>query len=173
AKLLTADDNMGFNGAMDRYDWELVGKREMFVPYHNYAFDSPAINFKKLLTPDTVNPDYIRYEKRRVWVVEANLKEGKRHLYAKRRFYMDEDSWLIAATESYDGRGELWRIGFQNSLYDFYLKAYIARAQTNYDLQANAYVVVRLVNETKPTNYAMKPKGENFYTPQNLRRMGR
>ncbi len=172
-KLLTADDTMGFNGAMDRYDWTLVGKREMFVPYHNYDFDTPTVKFKELLTPKVVNPDYMRYEKRRVWVVEANLKDGKRHIYAKRRFYMDEDSWLIVATESYDGRGELWRVGFQNTLYDYFLKAYIARAQVNYDLQANAYVAVRLVNESKPTNYDMKPKGDDFYTPQNLRRMGR
>ncbi|NRA41349.1 MAG: DUF1329 domain-containing protein [Pseudomonadales bacterium] len=172
-KLLTADDNMGFNGAMDRYEWSLVGKREMIVPYHNYKFDDPSVKYQDLLQAKAVNPDYMRYEKRRVWVVEASLKPGERHIYAKRRFYMDEDSWLIVATEAFDGRGELWRVGLQNTVYDYFLKGYIARAQANYDLQANAYVVVRLTNETRPSNYNMQAKGPDFYTPQNLRRMGR
>lgn len=169
--LLTADDNMGFNGAMLRYDWKLIGKKEMYIPYHNYGFDSQQIKYDQLLTPKFVNPDYMRYELHRVWVVEATLKQGQRHLYAKRRFYVDEDNWLIAATDSYDGRGQLWRVGLQNTLYDYMLKGFIARTQVNYDLQAAAYVAVRLVNETRPSNYAMKIKGENFYTPGNLRTM--
>ncbi len=171
--LMTADDSMGFNGAMDRYDWTLVGKQEMVVPYHNYKFDSPSVGYKELLPPRHVNQDYMRYELRRVWVVEATLKPKQRHIYAKRRFYIDEDSWLVVATDTYDGRGDLWRTSFNHSLYDFFLKGYVARAQFNYDLQAGAYVGIRLVNETKPTNYAMKIKGEDFYTPANLRKMGR
>ena len=171
--LLTADDNMGFNGAMLRYNWKLIGKQEMYIPYHNYKFDSPKVKYEQLLPKRHVNPDFMRYELHRVWVVEATLKDGERHLYGKRRFYIDEDNWLIAATDAYDGRGELWRVGLQNSLYDYYLQGYIARTQVNYDLQAGAYVAVRLVNETNPSNYAMEIKGEEFYTPNNLRKMGR
>lgn len=167
--LVTADDNMGFNGAMNRYDWKLIGKKEVYIPYHNYAFDDASWTYDKLLTPKHVNADAVRYELHRVWIVEAYLKEGQRHLYAKRRFYIDEDNWLIAATDAYDGRGELWRVGLQNTLYDFYLKGYLVRSQINYDLQAAAYVAVRLVNETRPSNYAVKTKGEAFYTPANLR----
>jgi hypothetical protein len=167
--LLTADDNMGFNGAMNRYDWKLIGKKELYIPYNNYGFDSADVKYDKLLNSKFVNPDYERYELHRVWIVEANLKEGQRHLYAKRRFYVDEDNWLIAATDAYDGRGQLWRVSLQNTLYDYYLKGFIVRSQFNYDLQAAAYVAARLVNETRPSNYAMKIKGEDFYTPGNLR----
>jgi len=172
-KLATADDMMGFNGAMNRYDWTLVGKRELVIPYHNYKFDDQSVKYKDLLPAKVVNQDYMRYEKHRVWVVEANLKDGERHVYAKRRFYIDEDSWMIAATEAYDGRGELWRVGYQNSLYDFFLKGYVARAQVIYDLQSNSYAMFRLINETRPSNYDVQPKGEEFYTPGNLRRLGR
>lgn len=171
--LLTADDNVGFNGAMDRYNWKLVGKKEMYVPYHAYKFDESGLDYKTLLTPKHINPDYMRYELHRVWVVEATLKQGQRHLYAKRRFYVDEDSWLIVATDIYDGRGELWRVGLQNTLYDYYLKGYITRAQMNFDLQASAYVAVRLVNQTKPVNFSIKPKGAKFYSPNSLRKKGR
>lgn len=170
--LLTADDNMGFNGAMDRYDWKLIGKKEMFIPYHNYAFDSADVPYKKLLTPKHVNPDYQRFELHRVWIVEANLKQGQRHSYAKRRFYIDEDSWMFVATDAYDGRGDLWRVGLQHTIYDYYLRGYLVRAQVNYDLLAGAYIASRLVNETRPTNYAMEPKGESFYSPDTLRKKG-
>ena len=171
--LITADDSLGFNGAMIRYDWKLLGKQEMYIPYHAYRFDEPELAYEKLLPPLHVNPDYMRYELHRVWVVEANLREGQRHLYSKRRFYIDEDSWLIVATESYDGHGELWRIGLQNTLYDFYLQGYVTRAQVQYDLQANAYVALGLVNQTRPTNYAMELKGESFYNSNTLRNRGR
>ena len=171
--LMTVDDSMGFSGAMDRYDWKLIGKQEKFIPYNSYRFDNPAVKYDELLTAKHVNPEFMRYELHRVWVVEATLKEGSRHVYGKRRFYMDEDSWLIAATDSYDGRGDLWRVGMNNTLYDFYLKGFIARAQINYDLQSGAYIAMRTVNETRPTDYAMKARGKKFYTPNSLRKMGR
>lgn len=171
--LMTADDSMGFNGAMLRYDWTLIGKKEMYIPYHAYRFDEQGLDYAKLLPPRHVNPDYMRYELQRVWVVEATLKDGQRHVYAKRRFYVAEDNWLIAAVDAYDGRGDLWRVGLQNTIYDFYLQGYIARAQINYDLQAGAYVGMRLTNQTQPSNYAMEVKGEEFYSPGNLRRLGR
>lgn len=171
--LMTADDSMGFNGAMHRYDWTLIGKQEMYIPAHNYKFDKQGVPYSELLPPRHVNPDYMRYELHRVWVVEATLKAGQRHSYAKRRFYMAEDNWLIAITEAFDARGQLWRVGVQNTIYDYYLKGFIARAQVNYDLQAGAYVGMRLTNQTRPTNYAMEIKGEEFYSPGNLRRLGK
>ncbi len=97
--LVTVDDSLGFNGAMDRYDWKLVGKKEMLIPYHAYKFDNPGADYNMLLLPGHANPKYMRYEKHRVWVVEANLKKGQRHVYAKRRWYIDEDSWQIVLLE--------------------------------------------------------------------------
>lgn len=170
--LVTIDDTMGFNGAMDRYKWKLLGKKEIYIPYHNYKFDTPKVKYNKLLPPYHANPDYMRYELHRVWVVEAILRPGARHIYAKRRFYMDEDSWHISLLESYDGRGDIWRVAILNTIYDYYLKAFIPRAQIFHDVQSGAYVAIRLVNETRPTNYSVKPKGSKYYTPQNLRKMG-
>lgn len=171
--LLTADDNMGFNGAMNRYDWKLIGKQEMYIPYHSYGFDESGVDYAKLLVKGHPSSDYMRYELQRVWVVEATLKQGERHIYEKRRFYIAEDSWLIAAYDSYDGRGELWRVGLQNSIYDYFLKGYVARAQFNIDMQASAYVAIRLVNQTGPTNYTAKVEGPQYYTPGTLRKKGR
>lgn len=170
--LVTVDDSLGFNGAMDRYDWKLLGKKEMLVPYHAYKFDSPDVKYDRLLMPGHANPEYMRYEKHRVWIVEANLKKGARHVYAKRRFYVDEDSWQIVLLESFDGRGELWKVGVLNTLYDFALKGYIARAQMFHDLRSGGYISMRMVNETAQPNLMATPKGSKYYSPGNLRKMG-
>lgn len=171
--LVTIDDTLGFNGALDRFDWKLLGKKEIYIPYHNYKFDDPTVKYDDLLQTGHADPEYMRYELHRVWVVEANLKSGARHVYGKRRFYVDEDSWQFALTENYDGRGELWKVGILNTVYDYAVEGYINRAEMFHDLQSAAYVAIRLVNETRPTNYAVEPKGAQFYTPQNLRKLGR
>lgn len=172
-ELMTADDMFGFAGAMDRYDWKLIGKREMYVPFHNYAFDFPKADYKDLLPGGHVNPKYMRYELHRCWIVEATLKKNARHVYAKRHFYIPEDSWLIAATDVYDGQGELWRAGFNNTLYNYFLQGYIMRAQVNYDFLENAYVALRLINGTKPVEYAAQPRGRKFFSKPTLQKMGR
>lgn len=170
--LVTVDDALGFNGAMYKYDWKLIGKKEIYVPFHNYKFDLEK-SYDKLLTRGHVNPDFMRYELRRVWVVEATLKPKVRHVYAKRRFYIEEDSWLFVLTESYDARGNLWRFSFLNSLYDYLLKAYITRAHFFHDLPTGAYVAQRLVNVKGPLNLMGEPRGVDYYSPANLRTDGK
>jgi hypothetical protein len=106
----TFDDNMIFNGSMERFNWKLVGKKELFVPYNNYkmAYQSTTADlFKK----GYINPDFVRWELHRVWVVEATLRAGKRHVYHRRLFYLDEDSWRALISDQYDARGQLYRIG--------------------------------------------------------------
>ena len=62
-----------------------------------------------VLKPLHVNPDLVRHELHRVWVVEGTLKEGKRHVFSKRVMYFDEDTFQLAAADLYDARGQLWR----------------------------------------------------------------
>jgi len=123
----TASDNMRtsdqldmFNGAPDRYDWKLVGKREIYVPYNSYKLQRPEIKYKDILKPLHMNPDHLRYELHRVWVVDATLKPGERHIYKRRTFYFDEDSWQILLIDQYDNRDQLWRVseGHAMTFYD-------------------------------------------------------
>jgi hypothetical protein len=171
--LVTVDDTNGFNGAFERYDWKLLGKREIYIPYNSYAFDDEALNFDDLLPTGNANPDYLRYELHRVWVVEATLKPGERHLYGRRVFYIDEDSWLISAIDSYDNRGEIYRMGMLNVVYHFAIDGYIARTQFFYDLEAGHYLASRLVNTTAQFIVNGEMKGPEFFTPSNLRRQAR
>lgn len=114
----TYDDIYVFNGALDRYDWALVGKQEMYVPYNTYKLTyipEPG----PLTTANHLSPDHVRWEKHRVWVVEGTLKPGARHIYAKRRFYLDEDSWVALASDQYDAGGTLYR-----GSYSFFTQSY-------------------------------------------------
>ena len=77
---------------MDRFDFKLVGKKEMLVPVQRLQLAVYQAKQDDLLKPNHLNPDLVRWELHRVWVVEATLKEGKRHVYSKRTFYLDEDS---------------------------------------------------------------------------------
>ncbi|EVT89037.1 hypothetical protein Z046_00295 [Pseudomonas aeruginosa VRFPA09] len=118
--LRTADDTDMFNGAPDRYDWKLLGKKEIYIPYNNYKVSSPEVKYEELLKPGHLDPQYTRYELHRVWVVEGTLKPGARHIYSKRTLYLDEDSWSAAVVDQYDGRGELWRVSmaYLKNFYD-------------------------------------------------------
>ncbi|OLU17499.1 outer membrane lipoprotein-sorting protein [Pseudomonas sp. PA1(2017)] len=171
--LRTADDTDMFNGAPDRYDWKLLGKREIYIPYNSYKLTSPEVKYKDLLQVGHLNPAYTRYELHRVWVVEGTLKTGERHIYSKRTLYLDEDSWQAAVVDQYDGRGELWRVSMA------YLKNYYELPTTwsaldvFHDLQARRYHVQNLDNEEANTIDFSQPMAEDsYFTPAALRRRG-
>lgn len=172
--LKTVDETRGFNGSMERFEWKLIGRQEIFIPYHNYRFDSPQISYDDLLHKFHVNPDHMRYELKRVWIAEGTLREGKRHIYGKRRIYVDEDTGLTAITENYDGRGELWKVVLFNNIYEYGSESYIRRSQMYHDLRAGAYIVERLINDSSPLLYDVNPvKGPAYFSPTNVRKLGR
>jgi Protein of unknown function (DUF1329) len=141
AAATTYDDSFMFSGAMDRYDFKLVGKREMYVPYNAYKFQYEPGSVQNVLKAKFVNPDVERWELHRVWVVEATLKEGKRHIYAKRTFYVDEDTWIVLATDAYDARGQLFVSQFMPSTFSYDAVAPTTWLQAFYNFTAGTYGV--------------------------------
>ena len=139
--MLTYDGAFVFNGALDRYDFKLVGKREMIVPYNNYKAAYYAPSREALTKPNHFDPDLMRWELHRVWVVEATLKPGKRHIYHKRTFYLDEDSWNALASDEYDARGQLYRGVFSPIAYSYDHQAITTALQVGYDLIGGTYSV--------------------------------
>ncbi|PTU75112.1 DUF1329 domain-containing protein [Pseudomonas mangrovi] len=170
---LRTTDNFGmYSGSPDRYDWKLVGKREMYVPYSNYKLASPSLKYSDIIKAGHLNQDLTRYELHRVWEIEANLKSGERNIYAKRRFFIDEDSWAILASEHYDGRGQLWRVGEAMQFHNYARQVSGNAAETLYDLIAGRYLVIGLNNEEKSAfQYGFKASAADF-TPAALRNAG-
>jgi hypothetical protein len=169
--LATADVVDSFNGAPDRYEWQLVGKREMLVPYNSYAVHQKGIPYEKIVGPKTLNPELLRYELHRVWVVDATLRKGFNHPYDKRRFYIDEDSWSILAVDLFDEKGAL--IGLQEShpisYYD--VPMFNSTVETLYHLKDGNYFVDGLDNNEQMYDFDAKLTPRDF-SPAALRRGG-
>lgn len=108
AGVMTFDEIDTWTGRLDRFDWKLVGKKEMFIPYNNNRFMQPKTD-AEVLTRQHYNPDHFRWEQHRVWVVEASLKQGQRHQAPKGRYYCDEDTWICVLGDRWDANGQLWR----------------------------------------------------------------
>ena len=169
--LATADVVDTYNGAPDRYDWTLVGKQEMLVPYNSYAVHQQGIPYDQIVLPKTLNPEFLRYELHRVWVVEAQLRTGYSHPYHTRRFYIDEDSWQILAVDLRDDKGELVGLQEIHPISYYEVPMFNSTLEALYHLQAGDYFVDGLDNNEPMYDfgYDMSPRD---FTPQELRRMG-
>ncbi|MGC8117945.1 DUF1329 domain-containing protein [Metapseudomonas otitidis] len=170
--LRTSDNFDMFSGAPDRYDWKLVGKKEMYIPYNSYKLDSPSLKYDDIIKAGHINQDLTRYELHRVWEVVATVKPGERHIYAKRHMYIDEDSWQVALVDHYDGRGQLWRVaeGHAQFYYHHQVPAYTLEAL--YDIIAGRYLALGMKNEEKHSfEFGFVGKAAD-YTPAALRNAG-
>jgi len=167
----TSDQLDMLNGAPDRYDWKLVGKKEIYIPYNAYKLQDPSVKIKDILTPLHVNQDLVRYELHRVWVVDATLKAGSRHLYKRRTFYLDEDSWQLAAVDIYDNRDQLWRVSEAHIMNYYDVPCIWTSLEVHVDLQAGRYLAIGLNSEFPPYQFNIKRTLED-YTPAALRRAG-
>ncbi|WP_414652337.1 DUF1329 domain-containing protein [Ideonella sp.] len=170
----TLDEPNVFNGALDRFDWKLVGKKEMYVPYNAFgAFDFKA-KFEDVAKPDFIAQDHRRYELHRVWVVEARVKAGMRHSAPKRMIYLDEDSWAPLMMDDFDGQGKLakMREGFPIPVYETGTCDVMPMVQNN--IAEGRYVFdTHTVGVGKDIRWVTEPNGPRykaaFYTADNLR----
>jgi hypothetical protein len=170
--LRTSDQVDMYNGAPDKYNWKLIGKQEIYIPYNSYKLANPNTEYDEIVQAGHINQDLTRYELHRVWKVEATLKEDARHIYGKRTFYVDEDSWQIAIADHYDNRGELWRaseghaLQFVNANTPWYVST------TTYDLFSGRYLVELNNEEKNPFKFGKVMKRKSF-TASAIRRSGR
>jgi len=174
--LMTNDQVRLFNGIIDRFDWKLVGKQELYVPYNAFNINySRGITYKEMFGPEYPKRDLIRYELHRVWVVEATRKPDTRHVFSKRVLYLDEDSWTALVEDIYDDAGKLWRTMEG-------LMVPIAEVPTcnldgtfSFDLVAGRYVADRVRAEEPEDDWLAGREGripQGIYTPDALRRQG-
>lgn len=153
--LTTMDDIFMFSGKMDRYDFKLVGKKEMYIPYNLYKLYDMLLSsnssraLETLGTPKFPNPDLIRWELHRVWVVEGELLPGKRHIYKKRVFYFDEDGYSAGMNDRYDSSGKLLRMGYVLPIQLYDRGAMLSTAWIDFDFSANVYIPSGMPNGTK------------------------
>jgi hypothetical protein len=170
--LRTTDDFDMFNGAPDRYNWELKGRKEMYVAYNSYKLHSDKVKYEDILKPGHINPDLTRFEKHRVWVVEANLKPEYRHVYQKRVFFIDEDSWQVQVADMYDNRNELYRVAVAHGLNYYEVPTQWSTLEVYYDLNSRRYLALGLDNQEYMYEFD-KEMDDGDFTPNALRRKGK
>jgi hypothetical protein len=142
------DSASGFQGRPDYFDWKLVGKKEVYIPYNNNRQAFAPLD-KITAKKSFIDPDLSRWELHRVWVVEMTLKPGARHVDSRRTLYIDEDTWAIVAADGYDHAGKLYRAVFNPVFLIWDRQSYYVE-ENYYNLIKGSYVVVGSFN--KPTS---------------------
>ena len=167
----TTDQVFGFNGPLDRFSYKLLGRREIYVPYNPYRlFDQAATPDKVIGDNGRFNQDYARYELHRVWLVEANLKEGTNHDYSKRVFYLDEDSWEVMLADNYDRRGDLWRHWEDHQIFYYDVRSVHRVTELQYDFDAHRMLAL-MIDKSKAPDFAWREE-DKFFTSAAVRRRG-
>lgn len=170
--LTTSDSFDMYNGAPDRYDWTVLGKREVYIASNNYKVQQADVKYTDIVKPGHPDQDLVRYERRRVWEIQADLKPLTRHVYSRRQLALDEDGWQIAATTLYDGRGELWRVQERWAAVAYDYPLCNGAGDIVYDLNAGRYLAGGLRSEEGPINYNAAELSLDRYTPATIRQLG-
>jgi hypothetical protein len=144
-----------FNGVLERYNWKLVGKKEIFVGYHGNRLAGNKVKFKDMAKGKHLNQDLPRYEKHRVWVVEATLRSGTNHTFKKRVMYVDEDGWNIVAVDNYDARDALYQFQEGHYIVSPNVLAGSTVPELIYHFNSGRYFITAAANEDKPNDLSV------------------
>ncbi|RLA50520.1 MAG: DUF1329 domain-containing protein [Gammaproteobacteria bacterium] len=169
--LATTDQKWGFNGPNDRFDWKLVGRKEIYIPYNAYKLHNANATPDKVINADgRVDQKFARYELHRVWVIDSVLKEGTSHDYGRRTFYLDEDSWWIMLVDGYDRRNQIWRYWESHDVMYYDIGFMNAAAEFQYDMQAGRMIAL-MWDKKNPPDFSWRVE-DNYFTPASVRRHG-
>jgi hypothetical protein len=157
AGVVTFDEIEGLSNRQDKFEWKIVGKKEMYVPYNSNRMMVPPKD-ADVVGPKHLNPDYVRWELHRVWVVEGTLKAGQRHTSPRSRYYLDEDSWNVLLVDRWDANGQLWRMPFTVPVVLPDLPGVVTMAWGTYELLTGAYYVNGIVNEQATQYKVVEPR---------------
>jgi hypothetical protein len=164
------DEYFGFTGALLKYDWKYIEKKEMYIPYNNNALvlaDPHTAHLAHFL-----NPDLVRWELHRVWVVEATLHPGERNVLARRKYYVDEDTWIIAHCDAWDANGNLYHINTCYNLLRPDLPGLILANNAVTNLQTGDYATIT-GNWNEKVNPTLKfydaiPQANSVFDPESM-----
>ncbi|HEY0973682.1 MAG TPA: DUF1329 domain-containing protein [Solimonas sp.] len=159
-----------FNGALDRYNWKLIGKKEVFIPYNSNRIAGNKVTYKEMVRPRHLNQDLPRYELHRVWVVEADIKAGTSHTFKKRRFYVDEDGWTIALADNYDNRDQLYQFQEGHVVFAYNILSATTIPEVIYHFTSGRYFVTATFNEDRPIDATARFKPD-YFTAASVQKM--
>lgn len=163
-----------FSGNPDRFDWKLVGKKEIYIPYDGFAFQRTNAKLSDATGPNSVNPGFRRYELHRVWEIVGTVKSGMRHATPKKTIYLDEDSWIAAVGDDYDAQGKIWKVKENYITPEWEIGACAYSAFVSNDLTSGRYILDLVTLGTGKDIRFFSPSendsrfNDNFFTSENL-----
>ena len=161
------DESECFYGNPSQYDWHYIAKQEMLIPYNCNALQ--FLTADKVCLPKFPNPEYVRWEKHRVWVLEATLHPGKDNVIAKRRFYIDEDTWNIVLGEGYDRDGSMVKVYFQMLKTTPVVPVNVYEAGVTFNLRTGDYAYLALCPYGSfPSKDVYGPLAMSYFEPQQM-----
>lgn len=164
AGVMSFDEVEVWQGRLDRFDWKLVGKREMYIPYNGNKLLQPKTD-AEVIVKNHLNPDHVRWEQHRVWVVEAALRSGQRHQAPKSRYYCDEDTWICVLGDRWDANGQLWKTLWAQTFLAPDLPGTVVGAFGFTELTSGQGFAGNL-NNSKAAQYVVKPRfADRVFTP--------
>ena len=170
--LRTTDQVDMFAGSPMRYNWKIVGKKELYIPYNSYDLANPDLEYDDMVQANHVDQNLTRYELHRVWQIEASIKDKTRNIYSKRVFYIDEDSWQISIADLYDDKNLLWRVSEAHQLQYAVGNTNFVSAEIYHDLMAERYLAI-LSNEIKEPIVFEQQSSRKDFSLGALRRSGK
>ena len=166
AGFMSLDEYYMFFGGLDHYEFKILGKREMYVPYNNNRLYTCPVN--EVLGPSHANSDELRYELHRVWVIDGTLASGKHDIVAHRRLYLDEDTWLAVYSDSWDEKGNLWKFGQATMYLMPDLPAVIVGSQFDYDFELGGYAYGFAFNDEPQAYKVTSPHPASLFSSEAL-----
>jgi hypothetical protein len=170
AGLMSFDELSVFSGRTDLFNWKLLGKKEMLIPYNENRFLQYPDD--QLITGNHLNPETVRWELHRVWEVEATLAEGKRHPAVRSKYYLDEDTWQASLGDRWDSNGDLWKTLWQ---FNYVMPDYpgtIPQTFGFYNLLSSEAYVANVMNGKEAQRIPVERFPTSTFTGQGLARQG-
>lgn len=167
AGIISFDEIVTFAGSLRKFDWNLIGKKEIYVPYNGNRVLVPK-SVDEVFSGHHLNPDHVRWELHRVWVVEAKLRAGERHTSPRSVYYVDEDSWQALLADRYDAQGALARTGFTVPLLLTETSSFIPACWGWYDLLSGSGYVGSVFNEASEQYRVVDSIAPSTFSPDAL-----
>ncbi len=163
------DQAFVFMGPIDRYDWKILGKKELYIPYNTNRY--VMAHDKDVIGPHFANPDYVRWELHRIWEVEGTVRTGQRDVRPRRKIYFDEDTYIAVIDNAWDGNGTLWHTSIGFPFIEFEVPAIGMEVFLTMDLIKGTYTSTPIGDQTVQIKVE-EPWPDNYYTPEALARKG-
>lgn len=170
AGLMSFDEVNIFAGRTDVFNWKLIGKKEILVPYNQNRFLQYPDG--EIIKGQHVNPEAVRWELHRVWVVEATLAEGKRHQAPRSVYYLDEDTWQGVLGDRWDAKNQLWKTLW---MFNYVMPDFPGTVQQTfgyYDLLSGQAYVANVLNDKAFHHRPSKRWPTDLFTGQGLAGQG-